>query len=197
MSASDVCSSRVIHPPDCATLSTEKLLTLLVKWCVGRSGTRCASCRTVIQHKVQAAKQARSHLARTKPWRLTKQTYLIDAAITEVLSRHEILCAPQPFPAVQSSPVTWAHRLHLFQAMSTLLKLCKLTHAHHQMNHKAGRHHVGGVNLYRLQIQPDANSCILSNDGRPTTTSGKEQQSSALQAFGISQCRGHPNSTTT
>lgn len=61
--------------------------------CCDTSSTRCTSCRIGIQHKLQAAKQARMDLARTKPWRLTKQTYLVDAAITEVLSGHHILYA--------------------------------------------------------------------------------------------------------
>lgn len=126
-------SSFVIHPPNCPTLSTEKLLTLLMKWCIGLSGPRCTSCRTGIQHKMQAAKQARKDLARTKPWRMTKQTYLIDAAITEVLSGHEILCVPHsvlnPSLPYIPSPVTWAHRLHSSKLCRPCLG-CASSHMH-------------------------------------------------------------------
>ena len=61
------------------------------------TSTSSASCRMGIQQKMLAAKQARKDLARTKPWRVTKQSYLIDAAITELLSGHEILYALHSF----------------------------------------------------------------------------------------------------
>lgn len=43
-----------------------------------------------------AAKQLREEVEENTPWRLPKQSYLVHAAITELLSEHEVLYAPHP-----------------------------------------------------------------------------------------------------
>lgn len=49
------------------------------------------SCRKAIQQKVAEHKQAQAVLKRTKPWRLSRQSLLIDVVFTQMLSGHEFL----------------------------------------------------------------------------------------------------------
>ena len=50
-------------------------------------------CRKGVQQKMLAEKQARLDVARTKPWRLSKQSWIIDSVLTELLSGQELLYA--------------------------------------------------------------------------------------------------------
>ena len=87
--------------------------------------TSSASCRAGIQQKMVAAKQAHKDVERTKPWHASKQSYLIDAAITELVSGHEILYAPHSCLDFPSCVCCRSHRmtpqfgrLRLLQALS-------------------------------------------------------------------------------
>ena len=55
------------------------------------------SCRKGVQQKMAAAKQVRKVRARTFPWRESKQSFLVDVVLTELLPGHELLCASKPF----------------------------------------------------------------------------------------------------
>ena len=53
--------------------------------------TGAMTCRKAIQQKVAAHKQAQADLSKSKPWRLTRQSMLINIVFAELLSEHELL----------------------------------------------------------------------------------------------------------
>ncbi|KAL3145095.1 hypothetical protein ABBQ38_001705 [Trebouxia sp. C0009 RCD-2024] len=55
-----------------------------------------------VEQKMLAHKQARLEVARTKPWRLSKQSSLIDTVLTELLSGQELLYNVMAVPIAQT-----------------------------------------------------------------------------------------------